>query len=97
MKGIILAGGYGSRLYPVTVSTSKQLLPVYDKPMIFYPLTLLMMAGIKDILIICMKRDLEAYKALLGNGLNLGIKISYEIQFKQNRKEITQISSLSRT
>ena len=84
MKGIILAGGYGSRLYPVTVSTSKQLLPVYDKPMIFYPLTLLMMAGIKDILIICMKRDLEAYKALLGNGLNLGIKISYEIQFKQN-------------
>ena len=64
MKGIILAGGYGSRLHPITLSTSKQLLPVYDKPMIFYPLTLLMMAGIQDILIICMSRDFEAYKTL---------------------------------
>lgn len=84
MKGIILAGGYGSRLYPVTLSTSKQLLPVYDKPMIFYPLTLLMMAGIKDILIICMSRDFEAYKTLFGDGSKLGIKISYEIQHTQN-------------
>ncbi len=84
MKGIILAGGYGSRLYPITISTSKQLLPVYDKPMIFYPLTLLMMAGIKDILIICMSRDLEAYKTLFGDGSKLGIKVSYEIQHIQN-------------
>ena len=84
MKGIILAGGYGSRLHPITLSTSKQLLPVYDKPMIFYPLTLLMMAGIQDILIICMSRDIEAYKTLFGDGRKLGINISYEIQHTQN-------------
>ena len=81
MKGIILAGGYGSRLHPITLSTSKQLLPVYDKPMIFYPLTLLMMAGIQDILIICMSRDIEAYKTLFGDGRKLGINIIQNSKF----------------
>jgi glucose-1-phosphate thymidylyltransferase len=82
MKGIILAGGSGSRLYPITNYTSKQLLPVYNKPMIFYPLSTLMLAGVKDILIICKKIDLNSFKKLLGNGSYLGIKINYEIQKK---------------
>ncbi len=81
-KGIILAGGTGSRLFPITKVISKQLLPVYDKPMILYPLSTLMLAGIKDILIITTEEDLIKFKSFLGNGENYGIKISYEIQPK---------------
>ncbi len=82
MKGIILAGGYGSRLFPITNYTSKHLLPVYNKPMIYYPLSTLMLAGVKDILIICKSIDLSNFKKLFGNGSYLGIKISFEIQKK---------------
>ena len=79
-KGIILAGGTGSRLFPITHATCKQLIPVYDKPMIYYPLTTLMLANIRDILVITRKEDLDIFKNLLGNGDKFGIKISYKSQ-----------------
>ena len=84
MKALLLAGGIGSRLFPVTLGVSKQLLPVYDKPMIYYPLSVLMQAGIQEILLISTPEDINLYKRLLGDGSQWGINLIYKIQPKPN-------------
>ena len=80
MKGIILAGGKGSRLYPMTKAVSKPIIPIYDKPMVYYPLSVLLMAGIRDIMLITAPPDVDSYKRLLGDGSQVGVRIEYGVQ-----------------
>ncbi|WP_297446905.1 sugar phosphate nucleotidyltransferase, partial [Desulfurobacterium sp.] len=84
MKAVILAGGSGTRLYPVTISVNKHFLPIYNKPMIYYPLSLVMLLGIKEVLFIVNPSDIESFKKLFGNGSHLGMNIKYTIQEKPN-------------
>ena len=88
MKGIILSGGKGTRLYPASKTINKGLLPVYDKPMIYYPLSTLMLSGIKDVLVIASERDVERFKELLGDGSQIGINISMKLNMKQRVLEM---------
>ena len=80
MKALLLAGGTGSRLFPVTLGVSKQLLPVYDKPMVYYPLSVLILAGIREVLLISTPEDIDTYKRLLGDGSRFGISLQYQVQ-----------------